>query len=53
VASRVKPQREPVKCANPGCRKQFVPAHGKHMYCSAACKMRVVQYGHALGIGRR
>ena len=53
MAAVVKAAKEPVTCARPGCRNQFIPAHGKHVYCSTTCKGRVTAYKHALGLGGR
>ena len=42
------PAREPVTCAQPGCRKTFVPKHKDHRFCSTLCKQRNLAYRPAL-----
>lgn len=47
------PAKEPVTCAQPGCRNTFVPKHGKHRFCGRLCKQRNLAYRPALYGGRR
>jgi len=49
MAATARTVREPVTCARPGCRNQFTPKTGKHVYCSPLCKGRSHAYRHALG----
>ena len=46
-------QREPVRCAHPGCPVTFVPKSVDHKYCSSTCKKRSFRYRHVLNPQRR